>query len=59
MKARALLVLATVAVGVIGLAPAALADGVVLVADSTAFLANIDDDAGVCQARAKDRKSVV
>jgi protein-arginine deiminase len=53
MTARALLVLATVAAGVVGLAPAALADGVVLVADSTTFLANIDDDAGVCQARAK------
>jgi protein-arginine deiminase len=53
MTARALLVFAAVAAGVVGLAPAALADGVVLVADSTTFLANIDDDAGVCQARAK------
>jgi protein-arginine deiminase len=50
---RALFVIATVAAGVVTLAPAASADGVVLTADSTTFLANVDDDANVCQARAR------
>jgi hypothetical protein len=47
-----LFVLVAVAAGVVGLAPAALADASGLVADSTTFLADIDD-AGVYQARAK------
>ncbi|WP_370943453.1 protein-arginine deiminase family protein [Amycolatopsis sp. cg5] len=55
MTARTLLALAVVALGVIGSAPAASAtpDLVQFRTDTPLFLANIDDDAGVCKAKAK------
>ncbi|MEV4310898.1 protein-arginine deiminase family protein [Actinocrispum sp. NPDC049592] len=52
MTGRTLFVLAAVSAGVTGFAPAASADIVQFRADAPVFLANIDDDAGVCKARA-------